>query len=157
MGLNITTGEIYERMSRIKTRDASRCGRILFLLLTFVLVIQVPLEKPSLMSCPSRLFLSMPCPLCGLTHALRSFFLFDLKNAILFNPLVLLVGPGLLYLVIDTMYLFRYNRPLVRHWPARLKQIVGWTFAGLFIFVLFIRLFSVLWPGLNPQGFFIPP
>lgn len=158
----VTTGarhgrSIRERMRWNTVGNASLFGRVLLLLLTFVLIIQVPVEKPAFMSCPSRLLFSVPCPLCGLTRAVHSLAGGDVKSAVLFNPLVVFIGPWLLYLLIDTLFLIGKGRPLVQQWPCHFTMTIAWAFGCLFVFLLLFRLVSVVWPGVNPQGLFLPP
>ncbi|MCX7980918.1 MAG: DUF2752 domain-containing protein [Bacteroidia bacterium] len=48
--------------------------------------------------CPSRLFLGVECPGCGLTRATQHLIHGDWQIALDYNPLVLITTPILLYL-----------------------------------------------------------
>jgi hypothetical protein len=60
--------------------------------------------------CPSYTLLGLNCPGCGSQRALHHIFHLDLKTAFLFNPLLVITFPFIIYLLIIQLYNFIFNK-----------------------------------------------
>ena len=109
-----------ENRHRLLTRLFSRNNVILLLLLIMVLTIH----------CPIKFLSGFSCPGCGMTRALLSLFAGNLKQALYYHPLVLLIIPAVL------IYLFRQSIPKPVLFCFTAASIV------LFLVVYLMRLFG---------------
>ena len=62
--------------------------------------------------CPSYTLLGLNCPGCGSQRALHHILHFNLKTAFLYNPLLVIVFPFLLYLIVIQLYNFIFDKKL---------------------------------------------
>jgi hypothetical protein len=83
-------------------------------------------------ACGFKQFTGAPCPFCGGTRALRSAAEFDLWTAFQFNPLVCLIGVGVILwfsLWLTDRFRARPIQPAIRAWLERWP--LWWLVGGL--------------------------
>ena len=80
--------------------------------------------------CPTRYFLGICCPGCGMTRALFAFLKLDFKNAFHMHPLIFIMP------VVGLIYIFR------KKFPKKLLNILTALFFILMGVVYFYRLFN---------------
>ena len=55
-------------------------------------------DESNIILCPSKLLLGIECLGCGITRATMHLHHFELEDALYFNPLVVIIYPGLIFL-----------------------------------------------------------
>jgi hypothetical protein len=74
---------------------------LIALLLTPIILWLLPaafFDNGEVILCPSRLFLGIECPGCGMTRAVMHFHHWDYEDAIFFNPGSVVIYPALIIL-----------------------------------------------------------
>lgn len=107
------------------------------------------------LACPSYSLFNLPCPGCGLTRSLIALVRGEWTEAILQNPLVLLILPCFVFLWVKIVIgvLTGWTLPGL---PPRIWRIYQGVFAGLWFLLLGVRTVSWFSPGLNPGGYLLP-
>ena len=80
--------------------------------------------------CPWHEFLGMECPGCGITRAALSLIHLKPLQAVLFNPLIILVLPYVLYRFFSIAAGVFTGKVLVRGWPAWFLKSYQYLFIG---------------------------
>lgn len=84
--------------------------------------------------CPWHEFLGMECPGCGITRAALSLLHLHPVKAIMFNPLILLVLPYVLYRFFYIITGVLTGKILARNWPSWFLKFYQYLFiSGVFI------------------------
>lgn len=83
--------------------------RITLYILAFVyLLISEVKDEYSFIFCPSKKIFNFDCYLCGMTRAFISMFHLNIKTAILYNPLVIILYPMFVFISIqDTITIIK--------------------------------------------------
>ena len=79
--------------------------------------------------CPIKFLSGVPCPGCGMTRAVGALLRFDIKSAVHYHPLVLILPLFGAYIVVSDII------------PPRVSNAIIVTFGALFLGVYIFRLF----------------
>lgn len=128
------------------------CGAYVFLLA------YVPeASRFSPIFCPSHRWLGLNCATCGMTRAMACLIRLDPVSHVMFNPLVVLIGPLIVLWIFDTSLRLSNREGFLSTVPHRLTRSF-WRLLGIaLVAVWVVRAVTWLQPDLNPHGWFIPP
>lgn len=93
-------------------------------LLGAVLVLELVLYFTLGVNCPTKLFMSIDCPFCGMTRAHLAALTLDFKSAFAYHPFFFLGIPYLVLIVNENLFRGRFKKP---YWAAM------WIMTALFI------------------------
>jgi len=107
-----------------------------------LLAAHVPLALSLAPACPVHELLGLDCPGCGLTRASLALARLDLVSALLFNPLIFLIAPYVLYRTLAIAVGAVSGRRLVARWPAWFLDRYQLVFVALFLCIGSSRLLA---------------
>lgn len=85
--------------------------------------------------CPIQNWFGIPCPGCNMTTALYYLILGEIKTALFYHPLVLLL---LLVCILEVGLYYTYKR-----WDTKYSKIILMLFVGMLLIVYVYRMVSI--------------
>lgn len=98
--------------------------------------------------CPTAAVLGIPCPGCGLTRATLALLHGDLRGALRFHPLVLVIAPLYIGVIVQAIVSYvRVDRPARRQNPRPWLATRAASYAGGALLVLILGVWSARFLG----------
>lgn len=106
--------------------------------------------------CLSRKLFNLYCPFCGISRSCACFLKLEFDKSLRYNPLVVFLIPFIFYISINEILKLSGSK-FVLCVSGVLEDFFVYTFMFCFFIVGIVRIFTFVYPPINPIGFLIPP
>jgi len=106
--------------------------------------------------CISRRFLNVYCPFCGISRSCACLLKFEFYQSMLYNPLIIFIVPYLLFSGLNSL-LSLSGFKFVFSIPYLARELFIYSFIFCIFTLGIVRIFTFIYPPINPVGFLIPP
>ena len=106
--------------------------------------------------CLSRKLLNVYCPFCGISRSCACFLKFEFQQSLIYNPLIIFLIPFFLVIGLNSI-LTIFSAKFFVTIPNLLKDLFIYSFMSCVFIIGIVRIFTFIYPPINPAGFLVPP